>query len=84
MVSPPDKRGATIYPLTETGVLKAAEDGRPTTYMTNAPTEPEPKGAYSLPAAGALAARRGRLEHRDIATPHDAGHHLYSRDWVRV
>jgi hypothetical protein len=72
MVSPPDKRGATIYPLTETGVLQAAEDGGAITYLTNAPTESEPTGAYSLQLQ--VLSRRGAEGwfSRDIVTPHNA------------
>jgi hypothetical protein len=71
MVSPPDKRGSTIYPLTETGVLQAAEDGGAITYLTDAPTEAEPKGAYSLQLQ--MLSRRGveGWHSRDIVTPHD-------------
>ena len=48
MVSPPNKHGSTILPLTQEGVLEAAADGSAITYMTNAPTELEPKGSSSI------------------------------------
>ena len=71
MVSPPNKHGATIYPLGEAGVIQAAEDGGAITYLTNAPIEGEPKGAYSV--AEQMLSRRGTesWSSRDIVTPHD-------------
>ena len=75
MVSPPNKHGSTIYPLTQEGVIQAAEDGSAITYMTNAPTELEPKGAYSgfnsRCSRGAVGGGR-RASRENIATPHNA------------
>jgi NHL repeat len=44
LVSPPDKLGAPILPITETGVVQAAADGTAITYLTSTPTEAQPQG----------------------------------------
>lgn len=48
MVSPPNKHGSVILPQTQEGVIEAAADGSAITYMTNAPTELEPKGSSGI------------------------------------
>lgn len=47
LVSPPNKRGALILPLSFGNAVQAAEDGSAITYMTNVATDPEPQG-YEL------------------------------------
>ncbi len=44
LVTPPDKRGAEIEPIAETGVIQAAGDGSGITYVASAPTEAGPTG----------------------------------------
>jgi hypothetical protein len=45
LVSPPDKHGAAIFPLTELGLAEQASvDGDAMTFLTNEPTEGEPPG----------------------------------------
>ena len=50
LVSPPDKQGALIEPISETGVVQAAADGSGITYLSNAATEAEPAGVDNLVA----------------------------------
>jgi DNA-binding beta-propeller fold protein YncE len=44
MVSPPDKHGALLEPITEQGVAQAAAGGAAIVYQASAPTEAEPQG----------------------------------------
>ena len=44
MVSPPDKHGALLEPIRETGVVQAAAAGDALTYLADAPSEAEPPG----------------------------------------
>ncbi len=44
LVTPADKHGAEIEPLSETGVIQAAADGSGITYLASAPTEAGPAG----------------------------------------
>ena len=69
LVSPPDKLGALIEPIAETGVVQAAAGGGGITYLANAPTEAEPAG-YSNKVQ--VLSRRGASawSTRDIAIPH--------------
>ena len=68
-VSPPDKEGALIEPITEVGVVQAAASGDGITYLANAPTEPDPAGVGKhvqiLSSRGA-----GSWSTRDLAIPH--------------
>jgi hypothetical protein len=69
LVSPPDKRGATLSSLAQIGPMQAAEDGSGITYQANVPTEAEPQGyVYRVQ----LLSMRGLSgwSTRDIATPH--------------
>lgn len=71
LVSQPNKHGATIYPVAESGVIQAAADGSAITFLTNAPTELEPKGFSNL--VQVLSTRgAGGWGSQDIATPHNA------------
>ncbi len=92
MVTPPDKQGAAIRPISETGVLRAAAAGDAFTYLANLPTETEPQGfAFAAPAL----ATRGPAgwESRDIGVPHLGGitrltggheYHLFSEDLAQA
>ncbi len=44
LVTPPDKYGAEIEPMKETGVIQAAADGGAISYLASAPTEADPVG----------------------------------------
>ncbi len=71
MVSPPDKHGASIEPISESGVLQTAASGAAITYLANAPTEAQPPGYTNLVQ---VLSRRGAggWSTRDIAVPHPA------------
>ncbi len=72
LVSPPNKHGATIYPLGEWGVIQAADDGSGISYVANGPTELEPKG-FPETNVQVLSKRVGEgWSSQDIATPNDA------------
>lgn len=72
LVSPPNKHGATIYPLGEWGVIQAADDGSGISYVANAPTELEPKG-FPQTHAQVLSKRVGEgWSSQTVATPNDA------------
>jgi DNA-binding beta-propeller fold protein YncE len=69
LVSPPDKQGAAIEPLTEAGVVEAAADGQAITYLTNAPIEAQPQGAANK--SQVLSSREaGGWSSREISLPH--------------
>ncbi|MFZ1156119.1 MAG: hypothetical protein WAN93_14575 [Solirubrobacteraceae bacterium] len=44
MVSQPQKQGALIEPISETGVIQASTTGDAVSYLADTPTEPEPLG----------------------------------------
>jgi hypothetical protein len=71
LVSPPDKRGASIEPLSEEGVVQAAAGGSGITYLTNSPTEAEPAG-YTNDAQVLSSRSSTSWSSRDIAIPHSA------------
>jgi DNA-binding beta-propeller fold protein YncE len=71
LVSPPDKHGARIEPIAETGVIQAAVNGGAITYLANTPTESQPQGFAIL--AQVLSSRGlGGWSSRDIALPHNS------------
>jgi hypothetical protein len=45
LVSPPDKHGALLEPINETGVIQASADGDAISYIANGPIEAEPQGS---------------------------------------
>jgi hypothetical protein len=71
LVSPPDKRGALIEPISEAGVVQAAAGGGAITYLTNSPTELQPPGAANktqvLSSRGAAS-----WSSLDISIPHNS------------
>ncbi len=69
LVSPPDKKGASIEPLAETGVIQAAAGGGAITYLTNTPTEAEPQG-YSNEVQVLSRRATSSWSTRDIAIAH--------------
>ncbi len=48
LVSPPDKHGATLRPITESAVTQASASGSTITYAASAPTEQNPAGYFEL------------------------------------
>lgn len=67
-VSPVDKRGALIEPITESGVIQAAANGGAISYFANAPTEAHPAG-YSNSVQVLSTRGAGGWGSLDIATP---------------
>jgi len=73
MVSPPDKYGGTIEPIThEGGVIQASENGDAITYVSVNPVVSEPPGNRALEDAQVLS-RRGPegWSTEEITTPHN-------------
>jgi hypothetical protein len=74
LVSPPNKHGALIASLKDSGPLQAAADGSGITYQVNVPTELEPAG-YAQQTGLWIQARSDRgpggWSTRDIAVPRD-------------
>ncbi len=69
LVSPPDKLGAQIEPISETGVVQAAAGGGAVTYLANTPTEAEPQG-YTNEVQILSRRETAAWSTRDIAIPH--------------
>jgi hypothetical protein len=69
MVTPPDKKGANIEPIEETGVMQAAADGGAIAYLTDGPTEPQPQGSANQVQVLSTRGPEGWAT-RDIAFPH--------------
>jgi hypothetical protein len=72
-VSPVDKYGASLQPLTlEGGVIEAAADGSAITYVADAPAVSEPAGSVSFNYTQMLSTRGsgGGWSSRDLTTPH--------------
>jgi DNA-binding beta-propeller fold protein YncE len=71
LVSPADKEGASIEPISETGVVQAADDGQAITYVANAATEPQPQGTGASGGVQVLSTRgSGGWASQSLATPH--------------
>jgi hypothetical protein len=71
LVSPPNKEGADIEPLAETGVIQAAASGNGITYLANAPTEASPQG-YAIKAQVLSSRSSAAWSSRDISIPHSS------------
>jgi hypothetical protein len=72
LVSPANKLGSSIEPITRFGALiQAAENGQRMTFVATGPTEAEPEGNRALEDAQVLATRApdGTWSSRDIVTP---------------
>jgi hypothetical protein len=70
MVTPPDKLGANITPITEMGLVQAAIGGNTITYLTSSPTEAEAQG-YTNGAMQVLSGRTASgWESQDLGVPH--------------
>jgi hypothetical protein len=71
LVSPPNKEGAVIEPITIYGVIQSSAEGGAFTYVASAPTESQPQGYAN--AAQVLSTRGpDGWSSKDIATPNDA------------
>lgn len=74
VVSPPNKQGSGVEPLSQFGgIVQASEEGGAITYIANAPTEADPQGNRSEEFSQILA-RRGAQgwQSEDITTPNNA------------
>jgi hypothetical protein len=74
LVSPPEKFGGRIEPITEEGGLtQSNEEGSALTYVANAPLVEDPEGNPSLGVSQLIATRQpsGEWSGRNIATPHN-------------
>jgi DNA-binding beta-propeller fold protein YncE len=69
LVSPPDKQGSLIEPISEFGVVQAAGGGGAITYLANAPTEAQPQG-YTNQVQVLSRRARDAWSSRDIAIAH--------------
>ena len=72
LVSPPDKHGATIFPIQEGGIVEAAEDGGAMTYVSLEPTVAEPASNVDYTQTLSRRAAGGGWSSSDIATYHNA------------
>jgi hypothetical protein len=73
LVSPPDKHGSPLEPITEGGgIIQAATDGSGLAYVANGPVTTEPAGDRS-PVVNQLLAKRGPegWDTQDITSPHE-------------
>lgn len=74
LVSPTEKFGGRIEPITEEGgVTQSSEDGKSLTYVADSPLVSEPDGNASLNVSQVFASRlpSGAWTTKDVATPHD-------------
>jgi DNA-binding beta-propeller fold protein YncE len=69
MVSPADKHGALLQPITEQGLTQAAASGNAIAYLASAPTEAEPQGNSNFVQVFSARGPTGWAS-RDIAAPH--------------
>ncbi len=68
MVSAPDKYGALIEPINESGIIQSSVDGSAFTYITSAPPEEQPQGNADVSQIFATRGEGGWSD-QDIATP---------------
>jgi hypothetical protein len=71
MVSPPNKRGARLYPIEEMGIVQAAADGDAVTYLADNPSETEPQG-FSNEMQYLSTRGPDGWQTRNIALPHSS------------
>jgi hypothetical protein len=83
LVSPADKRGALIAPISEVGLVQASTDGRAISYLANAPIEADPQGTY--PGGSQILSTRGSAgwDSENLSAPHDeeTGITLGTKEW---
>ena len=73
MVSPPDKHGGYIEPITRNGgAVQASEDGNALTFVVNGPIVESPEGNRSPEAQQVISTRgAGAWSSQEIVTPHE-------------
>ncbi len=71
LVSPPDKRGASLVSIGESGVIQASGAGDAFTYLATAPTEAQPPGNANYTQVFSERGPDGWVS-RDIEAPHEA------------
>jgi hypothetical protein len=71
LVSPSNKHGSPISPISEVSLIQAAEDGDAMTYIAFGPTELEPQGNSNATQIFSTRGVNGWAS-KDIATPHNA------------
>jgi hypothetical protein len=78
LVSPAEKDGASIEPLSrEGGLIQASENGEAIAYVANGPVVGEPEGNRALEPTQVLSARTGEgWSTEDLVTPHERGEGL--------
>jgi DNA-binding beta-propeller fold protein YncE len=75
LVSPPDKRGAALQPLSESGLVQASSSGDAISYLATVPTEASPPGynlyeqVISSRAAGGWSSKDVNLSHGSPTGP---------------
>jgi hypothetical protein len=70
MVSPPDKHGARIFPISELGTIQAAANGDAMGYVASAPTESGPQGNTNQTSVLSSRGSDGWTS-RDLSIPHN-------------
>jgi len=78
LVSPPEKDGASIEPLSrEGGLIQASQNGEAIAYVANGPVVAEPDGNRALEPTQVLSARTSAgWGVEDLVTPHERGEGL--------
>ena len=80
MVSPPEKRGASIEPLprgNKGGIIEASVDGNAIAWLATAPVVSEPEGNRSFELSQLMSLRGSEeWETQSLETPHDLGRGL--------
>jgi DNA-binding beta-propeller fold protein YncE len=75
LVSPAEKDGASIEPLSkEGGLIQAAADGEAVAYVANGPVVPQPDGSRAPEPTQVLSSRSAEgWSSEDVVTPHEKG-----------
>jgi hypothetical protein len=72
LVSPVDKHGATIQPISEAGIVQAATGGGAFTYLTSSPAGSEPRGYGAIAQVLSSRGAKGGWSSTDLALSHSA------------
>ena len=70
LVSPPDKHGAVILPISEQGLVQGSTAGEAFTFVASAATEAEPQGVPGAVQVLSSRCASGDWSSQDIAMPH--------------
>ncbi|MGO9761160.1 MAG: hypothetical protein ACLP1Q_07875 [Solirubrobacteraceae bacterium] len=70
LVSPPDKHGALLSPIAESGVVQASSSGDAVTYIATSPTEDGVKGFFEAVQMISTRSPSGGWSSQDISLPH--------------